>query len=140
MTKSGRFGIGSVQIQDHPLKIVDNYLRFRPEVTFDKTGVRSSYDDGSSTFFAWNDICKIELLSVTQQGSRRGRFFLFWGPEDKTVLVPYDQAPLVAVQESRWLPGFNIQKLMSLPNPLRTNGDVRATFWERPSDAAASGY
>jgi hypothetical protein len=114
-----------MQIQDQPLKIVDNHLRFRPEVTFDKTGVRSSYDDGSSTFFAWEDICKIELLSVTQQGSRRGRFFLFWGPEDKTVLVPYDQAPLVTVQESRWLPGFNIQKLMSCPThsaPTVTSG------------------
>jgi hypothetical protein len=108
-------------------------LTLRPEVTCDHLGIRANYDDGSSTFLAWKDICKIELLSLKPRRTRRGRFFLFWGPDDKTVLIPYDQAPLAPVQEFQWLPGFTIDEALSPPSRIRGDSESRVTFWERPS-------
>jgi hypothetical protein len=103
----------------------------RPVVTFDETGVRSKYGDGSCTFVAWEDIWKIELVSLTEPPTVRGRFFLFWGSEEETMLIPYCDAALTKVQQSRWLPDFNSAKAKS--KPIRSkNGSTRATFWERP--------
>ena len=80
-------------------------------------------------FLAWKEISKVEVLSIRPTRCIRGRFFLFWGSEDRTVLIPYDQAPLLMLRESNLLPGFDVGEALNLFGGL--DYGLPVTCWER---------
>lgn len=105
-------------------------LKLRPEVTCDVSGIRYLYGDGCCTFFSWRQISKVELLSLKPLRSRRGRYFLFWGSADGTMIIPYDQAPITMLRERNLLPGFNVDEALKLLSDI-DDDLLRVTCWER---------
>jgi hypothetical protein len=105
------------------------------EITFDEKGMRSGFPEGRSTFYAWDDISKIELLSFKSSWLRGpDLYLLFYGPGDKTQVVVYNEAPLDMLQEIHRLPGFDIDTAMRPLSSIREN--QKLMLWERAPQEA----